>query len=95
MVQTGLRISQLIQLRRGGVHLGTGAHVARHGKGRKDRTTPLAADTVAVLRSWLAERQVSRPNRRFQPGPETRSAAMRSNTGWPSIRPPPHANAHR
>ena len=27
-----------------------------HGKGRKDRITPLIASTVATLRTWLAER---------------------------------------
>ena len=55
-VQTGLRISELIGLRCGDVHLGAGAHVACHGKGRKDRITPLAPSTVDVLRAWLAER---------------------------------------
>jgi len=55
-VQTGLRISELIGLRCGDVHLGAGAHVACHGKGRKDRVTPLAPSTVDVLRAWLAER---------------------------------------
>ncbi len=55
-VQTGLRISELIGLRCGDVHLGPGARVACHGKGRKERVTPLTAATVAVLRAWLAER---------------------------------------
>ena len=44
-VQTGLRISELIGLTPADLHLGTGAHVACHGKGRKDRITPLTADT--------------------------------------------------
>ena len=38
------------------MHLGTGAHVSCRGKGRKQRITPLAPATVAVLRAWLAER---------------------------------------
>jgi integrase/recombinase XerD len=54
-VQTGLRISELTGLTRTDVHLGPGAHVACHGKGRKDRITPLTAATVAVLRDWLDE----------------------------------------
>jgi integrase/recombinase XerD len=37
------------------VHLGSGAHVACHGKGRKDRITPLTSATSNVLRDWLAE----------------------------------------
>ena len=52
-VQTGLRISELIGLVRSDLHLGAGAHVACHGKGRKDRITPLTTVTVAVLRAWL------------------------------------------
>jgi integrase/recombinase XerD len=54
-VQTGLRISELTRLSRRDIHLGTGAHVACHGKGRKDRITPLTSTTVAVLRDWLGE----------------------------------------
>jgi integrase/recombinase XerD len=55
MVQTGLRISELIGLTCADVHLGPGAHVACHGKGRKDRITPLTGGTVAALREWLTE----------------------------------------
>lgn len=53
-VQTGLRASELLGLRWGDLHLGTGAHVACRGKGRKDRITPLTAGTIAVLRTWIA-----------------------------------------
>jgi integrase/recombinase XerD len=55
-VQTGLRVSELTGLTASDVHLGPGAHVRCHGKGRKDRATPLTRQTVAVLRAWLAER---------------------------------------
>jgi site-specific recombinase XerD len=54
--QTGLRASELINLRRADVHLGTGAHVSCLGKGRKLRITPLTSSMVATLRVWLAER---------------------------------------
>ena len=54
--QTGLRISELTGLTRGDVHLGAGPHVSCHGKGRKQRITPLTKTTVTVLRAWLAER---------------------------------------
>jgi integrase/recombinase XerD len=56
-IQTGLRVSELTGLIRGDIHLGVGAHVRCQGKGRKDRCTPLTAQTVAVLRVWLSERQ--------------------------------------
>jgi integrase/recombinase XerD len=54
-VQTGLRVSELTGLARQDVHVGTGAHVRCHGKGRKDRATPLTGQTVKVLKTWLAE----------------------------------------
>jgi site-specific recombinase XerD len=54
-VQTGLRISEIIGLTHADLHLGAGAHVACHGKGRKDRITPLTRATVAALRGWLSE----------------------------------------
>jgi site-specific recombinase XerD len=55
-IQCGLRVSELTGLTRADIQLGTGAHVLCHGKGRKQRATPLTAGTVAVLRAWLAER---------------------------------------
>jgi site-specific recombinase XerD len=64
-VQTGLRISELIGLRQSDVYLGAGAHLACHGKGRKDRITPLTVPVVNVLRTWLAECNVNPPARLF------------------------------
>ena len=55
-LQTGLRVSELINLSRGDIVLGTGAHVRCMGKGRKERATPLRKDSVDALRSWLTER---------------------------------------
>jgi len=54
-IQTGLRVTELTNLRRQDVHLGTGPHVQTSGKGRKHRATPLTKHTVAVLREWLQE----------------------------------------
>ncbi len=52
-IQTGLRVSELIGLRREHVVLGSGAHVRCDGKGRKQRCTPLGRDTAAILDCWL------------------------------------------
>jgi site-specific recombinase XerD len=54
-VQTGLRLSELTGLRRQDVHLGAGAHIRCVGKGRKERCTPLAKQSVAALKTWLQE----------------------------------------
>lgn len=56
-VQTGLRVSELTSLTWADVELGTGAHLRCHGKGRKERITPLTTQVRAVLRTWLAERR--------------------------------------
>jgi len=55
-VQAGLRVSELTGLTVSDAVPGTGPHVTRHGKGRKERATPLTPATAAVLRDWLAER---------------------------------------
>jgi site-specific recombinase XerD len=55
-VQTGLRVSELTALTCGDVTLSTGAHVRCTGKGRKERITPLTAQTTQALQVWLAER---------------------------------------
>lgn len=67
-IQTGLRVSELTALRQEDVQLGAGANVRCLGKGRKERCTPLTAQTVAVLRVWLKER-VGHPGAPLFPGP--------------------------
>jgi integrase/recombinase XerD len=54
-LQTGLRVSELINLRRKDVSLGPGAHILCTGKGRKERGTPLRRDVAAVVANWLHE----------------------------------------
>jgi site-specific recombinase XerD len=55
-LQTGLRASELINLRRCDIVTGTGAHIRCEGKGRKQRGTPLRQETLKVLGVWLRER---------------------------------------
>jgi site-specific recombinase XerD len=55
-VQTGLRVSELIGLNCADVMLGIGAYVRCHGKGRKERLTPLSHSSTTTLRVWLLER---------------------------------------
>lgn len=72
-LQTGLRVSELIGLRCEDVVFGTGAHVRCHGKGRKERRTPLRPDAVATMRPWLRER-AGRPDEPLFPS--ARGGAM-------------------
>jgi site-specific recombinase XerD len=57
MIQTGVRVSELVGLHVCDVHLGTGAHCRVLGKGRKKRSTTLTRETIQTLHQWLAERQ--------------------------------------
>jgi integrase/recombinase XerD len=71
-IQTGLRLSEITALRQQDVVLGRGAHVRCQGKGRKERCTPLAKSTAAILAEWNREQgsapaQVLFPNARGGP----------------------------
>jgi site-specific recombinase XerD len=67
-LETGLRVNELTGLVCADVQLGTGAHVRCHGKGRKERITPLRRETRVVLRAWLDERGM-RADEPVFPGP--------------------------
>jgi site-specific recombinase XerD len=71
-VQTGLRVSELTGLHCSDIILGRGAHLLCQGKGRKRRSTPLLAQSTAVITEWLRERQgapgdILFPSRRGSP----------------------------
>jgi len=70
-VQTGLRVSELVAVRRNDVELRAGGYLHCTGKGRKDRCTPLTTHTRAVLRAWLDERGGG-PDAPIFPGPRGR-----------------------
>lgn len=55
LITTGLRVAELTGLTWTDVNLGPGAHLICHGKGRKDRATPLSTESVATLTTWQAE----------------------------------------
>jgi site-specific recombinase XerD len=55
-IQTGLRASELVNLRIDQIIPGNHAHIRCTGKGRKERCTPLTRQTMQVLRIWLRER---------------------------------------
>jgi integrase len=57
MITTGLRVSELAALRIADVTVNTAAHVHVLGKGRKERSTPLKAETAKARHDWLHERQ--------------------------------------
>ncbi|HEY5303471.1 MAG TPA: tyrosine-type recombinase/integrase, partial [Acidimicrobiales bacterium] len=54
-LQSGMRVSELVGLRRGDVVFDARSHVRCMGKGRKERTTPLTKMTASVLKRLMAE----------------------------------------
>jgi integrase/recombinase XerD len=54
-IETGLRASELVGLRRRDLELGRGSHVRCDGKGRKERCIPLRPALRAELRAWVRE----------------------------------------
>lgn len=86
--QTGLRVSELVALRCHDVSLGRGPHLRCEGKGRKERVTPLTSQTVAVLRTWLAEQRGDPADPLFpasHSGPLSRDAVERLLTKYAAI----------
>ena len=90
--QTGLRVSELTGLTCGDVHLGTGPHVSCHGKGRKQRITPLTAVT-RHRPARLARRTARRPGPAPVPEPHRRTAQPRRRRETP--RPARHDRGRR
>jgi len=55
LLQTGLRVSELTELRRESLVLGPSAYVRCEGKGRKQRSIPLRRDAVTSVKAWIEE----------------------------------------
>jgi site-specific recombinase XerD len=56
MYTTGARVSEIVNLDLGDIHLDTVPRVTINGKGNKQRTNPLQPRTVKALEAWLAQR---------------------------------------
>ena len=56
LYNTGARVQEIVDLDAGDIHLDPVPVVTLEGKGRKQRTCPLWARTLAALQAWLAER---------------------------------------
>lgn len=72
-IDTGLRVSELVNLKCEDVVLKAGPHVQCLGKGRKQRCTPLGPRAVGVLRTWLKEHHATPSDSLF---PSRRGATL-------------------
>ncbi|MEO7017721.1 MAG: tyrosine-type recombinase/integrase [Leifsonia sp.] len=62
LLTTGLRVSELTALTHEDLRLGKPAYLLCHGKGRKDRITPLNKPTTSALRRWVDSSPDTRPS---------------------------------
>jgi site-specific recombinase XerD len=94
-LETGLRVSELTGLTCAAVHLGTGAHVQCHGKGRKERITRCGGRRGRCCEPGSTSGVVP-PTTRCSPGPRAAgSAATRCAASSNAISPPRQPRAHR
>lgn len=68
VINTGLRVSELINLTIPSIHIGTSPHVECEGKGRKHRAIPISTSLAQQMRGYLAER-TNRTGEALFPGP--------------------------
>jgi len=61
-IRTGMRVSELINLRWNDITIGSSSHVHCVGKGRKERVTPITKNTASVLKSWFNENKSTNEN---------------------------------
>jgi len=83
LLDTGVRISELVNLDVGDVDMGRGAVLVRMGKGQKTRTTYASARTIKQLLRYLSSREKLQPDAPLwaaerTPTRLTRSGAMQS-----------------
>jgi len=64
LFNTGARVSELVGLQACDLRLASPPHVLFRGKGDKQRTTPLWAESGRLLRALLAEQQIAPQDRR-------------------------------
>jgi site-specific recombinase XerD len=78
-IDTGMRASELVNLRVADVTLGATSSIRCLGKGRKERVTPLGRRTARLLHNWIDERTAEAsaplfPARDSRGGPLSRDA---------------------
>jgi integrase/recombinase XerD len=73
LYNSGARVSEITMLKQAQVCFGESTFLQLFGKGRKERTIPLWAETVQVLRAWFHELGPHTPNIAF---PSIRGKAL-------------------
>lgn len=61
---TGIRVSELIQIRIRDLSLQTPSTLLVHGKGQKSRYIPLMRNTIPMIQKYLIEKKYDRPEKR-------------------------------
>jgi integrase/recombinase XerD len=92
-VQAGLRVSELTGLTVRDAAPGTGPHVTCHGKGRKERATPLTPPPPPSCVTGSPNAAAPGPTPCSRPAAAPASAETLSNASWPSTPPQPPGHA--
>ena len=58
LLQTGLRVSEIVGVKCSDIELGNTSYVTCLGKGRKKRSTPLTKRTAKIMKKWLSEQVI-------------------------------------
>ncbi|MBF0365514.1 MAG: tyrosine-type recombinase/integrase [Oligoflexia bacterium] len=67
MIQTGLRVSEMVNLKMKNIHFeDRRAYIQCIGKGRKERTIPLTKQATTVLKRWINAEKLSSENLLFK-----------------------------
>lgn len=62
LYETGARVQELIDLKKGDVNLNSCPTITLHGKGNKSRVVPIGKDMASILKKYLSDHLVSDAN---------------------------------
>ncbi len=81
LYDTGARVKELIDLNVRDVRLDSPAQILLHGKGKKTRIVPLLSGTVNLLKEYVKEHGLDRPDRQDSPLFSNRCGERLSSSG--------------
>lgn len=81
LYDSAARVNELINLRPCDLHLGSPAYIVLHGKGNKNRSVPLQDNEVSLLKKYIEENQLDRPELQTEPLFKNRNGSRLTGAG--------------